>query len=350
MKSLKCIAVVSLISFLLAMTFFSSTAFADSGSLRELFARVSPSVCVLQTVGSEISIEKEKGLVSAYGLGSGVLISPDGKVLTAAHVVHHADVVAAEFSDGQKIGAKVVGTIPLADIALVQLDHVPEGVKPAVLGDSDLMQVGDRVMIIGAPFGLSRAMSSGYLSGRHDLSEQTEGLVEVEVLQSDAAANTGNSGGPMFNMDGEVIGIISSILTKSGGFDGISFAISSNIAKRLMLEDTPVWSGLDTVMLHNYAPAFNVPQKAGLLVQRVAQGSMADKLGLKGGDKVIRIGAREVLVGGDVLLEIAGIKITPESSSLKTIRDKVQRFSKGDKLVVKIIRAGKIKELSSTLR
>lgn len=165
-----------------------------------------------------------------------MLISEDGKVLTAAHVVHQADAVMAEFANGEKIVVKVLGTDPQADIALLQLEHMPEVIKPAILDDSDLIEIGDRVMVIGAPFGLSRTMSSGSLRGRHDMSEQSEDLVEVEVLQSDAAANSGNSGGPMFNMDGEVIGIISSILSRSGGFDGISFAISSNVAKKLLLE------------------------------------------------------------------------------------------------------------------
>jgi S1-C subfamily serine protease len=264
-------------------------------------------------------------------------------------VVHQADAVMAEFANGEKIAAKVLGTDPQADIALLQLEHMPEVIKPAILGDSDLIEIGDRVMVIGAPFGLSRTMSSGYLSGRHDMSEQSEGLVEVEVLQSDAAANSGNSGGPMFNMDGEVIGIISSILSRSGGFDGISFAISSNVSKRLLLEGKPRWSGLDTVMLHEYAAAFNLPQEAGLLVQRVAQGSMADMMGIKGGDKLIKIGKRELLIGGDVILEIAGIKITSDTSSLKAIRSKVLEMDAGKILSIKVIRAGEIKVLSAQL-
>ena len=334
---------------LVGLTLIPGSALAGD-SLRDLFARVSPSVCVLKTVGNEISDTTDTGLTSAYGLGSGVMISDDGKVLTAAHVVHQADAVSAEFPNGEKIPAKVLGTIPSADVALLQLERIPEGITPAVLGDSDLIQVGDRVMIIGAPFGLSRAMSSGYLSGRHDMSEQLEGLVEVEVLQSDAAANSGNSGGPMFNMNGEVIGIISSILTRSGGFDGISFAISSNVTKRLLLEGKPRWSGLDVVLLDKYAAAFNIPQKAGLLVQRVAQGSMADKMGLKGGDKLIKIGTRELLIGGDVILEVAGLIVTPDAMTLKAIRNKVQQMDKGDMLFVKVLRAGKTKILSAKLR
>jgi serine protease Do len=337
-----------LLFMLVGLTLIPGSALAGD-SLRDLFARVSPSVCVLKTVGNEVSDTAITGLTSAYGLGSGVLISDDGKVLTAAHVVHLADAVSAEFSNGEKIPAKVLGTMPSADVALLQLERMPEGITPAVLGDSDLIQVGDRVMIIGAPFGLSRAMSSGYLSGRHDMSEQRESLVEVEVLQSDAAANSGNSGGPMFNMNGEVIGIISSILTRSGGFDGISFAISSNVTKRLLLEGKPRWSGLDAVMLDKYAAAFNIPQKAGLLVQRVAQGSMADRMGLKGGDKLIKIGTRELLIGGDVMLEVAGIIVAPDAMTLKSIRNKIQQMDKGDTLFVKVLRAGETKVLSARL-
>jgi S1-C subfamily serine protease len=337
--------------FLFAMIVFTTSPnqVSASDSLRDLFAQASPSVCVLQTVGNEISRKAETGLVSAYGLGSGVLVSTDGKVLTAAHVVHLADAVMAEFANGEKIPAKVLGTVPQADVALLQLDHMPEDIEPAVLGDSDLMQVGDRVMIIGAPFGLSRAMSSGYLSGRHDLSEQSEGLYEIEALQSDAAANSGNSGGPMFNMDGEVIGIISSILTRSGGFDGISFAISTKTTKRLLLEKRTLWTGLDAVMLHKYAAAFNVPQEAGLLVQRVAKGSASDKLGLQGGDKLIKIGKKELLIGGDIILEVVGVKITPEASTMKSIREKVQGIGDGGSFFVKILRAGETKVLEMPL-
>lgn len=153
----------------------------------------------------------------------------------------------------------------------------------------------------------------------------------------------------MFNMKGDVIGIISSILTRSGGFDGISIAISSKTVKNLLLDENPRWTGLDTVMLHKYAAAFNVPQEAGLLVQRVAQGAMADSLGLKGGDKLITIGNRELLIGGDVILEIAGIIVSPATGTLKEIRSKVQEIASGGELSVKVLRAGKLKELTIIL-
>lgn len=318
-------------------------------SLRDLFKKVGSSVCVLKTHGSQASSSGEKGPARDYGLGSGVLISSDGKVLTAAHVVNLADAVVAEFASGEKIPATVVSTVPPADVALLQLERMPTDVAPAVLGDSDLMQVGDRVMIVGAPFGLGNTMSAGYLSGRHKLSEQLESLVDVEILQTDAAANKGNSGGPMFNMNGEVVGIVSAILTRSGGFDGISMVISSNVSRNLLLEEKAPWFGLDAVILEKYAAAFNVPQKAGLLVKHVAEGSIADALDLKGGDKVIKIGKRELLIGGDVILEVAGIVVTSDLENLKKIRKTILEMERGDTLAVKVLRAGKFHKLSTVL-
>jgi len=118
----------------------------------------------------------------------------------------------------------------------------------------------------------------------------------------------------------------------------------------LLLEGKPRWSGLDVVLLDKYAAAFNIPQKAGLLVQRVAQGSMADEMGLKGGDKLIKIGTRELLIGGDVILEVAGIIVTPDAMTLKAIRKKIQQMDKGDTLFVKVLRAGETKDLSAKLQ
>ena len=320
-----------------------------SDSLRGLFKKVGPSVCVLKTFGNQDPPGSKGGPVRGYGLGSGVLISDDGKILTAAHVVNLADAVSAEFANGEKIPAKVLGSVPPADVALLQLERMPTGIGPAVLGDSDLMQVGDRVMVVGAPFGLGNTMSAGYLSGRHQLSEQLESLVDVEILQTDAAANTGNSGGPMFNMNGEVIGIVSAILTRSGGFDGISMAISSNVSRHLLLEEKPRWFGLDAVMLDKYAAAFNVPQKAGLLVKHVADGSVADALGIKGGNKVIKIGKQELLIGGDVILEVAGIVVSSDLETLKKIRKTLLEMEYGDTLAVKVLRAGEVHVLSTVL-
>src|SRR4029078_2932347 len=127
------------------------------------------------------------------------------------------------------------------------LKEMPEGVTPATLGDSDKMEVGDQIFVIGAPYGISQTLSVGHLSGRHRLN--SDSATSIEFLQTDAAINTGNSGGPMFDMDGNVIGIVSSIMSHSGGSEGLAFATSANTAKQLLLEHKPFWSGIDGLVV-----------------------------------------------------------------------------------------------------
>src|SRR5262249_16951327 len=157
------------------------------------------------------------------GLASGVLISGDGKVLTAAHVVQAVDQVFVEFIDGQLVTACVISSAPAADVALLQLDSVPPGVAPAQLGDSDKVEVGDEVFVVGAPYGLSYTLSVGHIGGRAAPKGSLASLSAGEFLQTDAPINSGNSGSPMFNRQGEVVGIVSNIMSRSGGFEGIGF-------------------------------------------------------------------------------------------------------------------------------
>ena len=175
---------------------------------------------IVRTIERTSSPTPDDGLLGASGIGSGVLISPDGKVLTAAHVVQTADRVAVEFANGMSVPARVIASEVRADVALLQLQRVPPGAVAARLADSDSVQVGDDVFIIGAPYGLGHSLSVGHVSGRHDMRRIVRG-VPVEVLQTDAAVNMGNSGGPMFNTNGGVVGIVSQILSQSGGFEGI---------------------------------------------------------------------------------------------------------------------------------
>jgi len=156
------------------------------------------------------------------GIGSGVLIE-ENQILTAAHVVDGAQFIEVHFNDGVRIRAEVVASLKSSDIALLKLKRGHPDPTIAVLADSDKARVGSKVFIIGSPFGISQTLSVGHLSGRMDRGLLADGT-PVEFLQTDTAINTGNSGGPMYNTDGEVIGIVSFILSKSGGFDGIGFA------------------------------------------------------------------------------------------------------------------------------
>lgn len=182
-------------------------------TIAELFERVHRSVVVIRAVEVEVPAEEGQGR-SVYTLGSGVLISTDGKILTAAHLVHAASEVSVEFWDGQRVSARVVSSAPGADISLLQTDAVPTAAVVARLADSDAARIGEEVFIIGAPYGLSHTLTVGHLSGRQRPGQTTAGLGRAEFLQTDAAVNKGNSGGPMFSMAGEVLGIVSHIISR----------------------------------------------------------------------------------------------------------------------------------------
>ena len=312
--------------------------------LRDQFRAASPSVVIVRTVERTSSPTPDDGFLSASGIGSGVLISPDGKVLTAAHVVQTADRVAVEFANGMSVPARVIASEPRADVALLQLQRVPPGAVAARLVDSDSVQVGDDVFIIGAPYGLGHSLSVGHVSGRHDMGRTVRG-VPVEVLQTDAAVNMGNSGGPMFDTKGGVVGIVSQILSQSGGFEGIGFAVSSKVARALLLSQQPFWSGVDGYLLtEELARAFNIPQPAGLLIQHVAEGSPAAAMGLRPSTVRAAIGDEQLLVGGDIVLAVAGIVVADDDA----VFDRMQRALAGPGAVeVTVLRGGKIATLKT---
>lgn len=173
--------------------------------------------------------------ISIGSVGSGVLVSKSGMVITPAHLVNTADQIKVKFSSGETIGARVAASAPFAHVSLLQLESVPKEVVVAKLGDSEKVQVGDEIFVVGSPYGLNHTLTAGHISARHKLNILSGTFEVSEVFQTDAAINQGNSGGPLFNLGGEVIGIASSILTKSGGFEGLGFAVTSNTAKRLLL-------------------------------------------------------------------------------------------------------------------
>ncbi|MCD4732305.1 MAG: trypsin-like peptidase domain-containing protein [Bacteroidales bacterium] len=331
---------------IILISFISSL--LQSQSISELYQQVSPSVVVLYTQEKVPTGGLKQKMATAEGLGSGVLISEEGDILTAAHVVHSAEHIMVEFPDGEKVTAKVMGSVIAADVAHIKLDWMPENRTIAKIGDSDEANIGDEVIIIGAPYGIERSLSVGHISGRHVKESISEGFAKMEMLQTDAAINKGNSGGPMFNLDGEVIGIVSHILSESGGFEGIGFVISSNVATKLFIEEKAFWSGFESIyLLDEMAQTFNLPQNGGLLVQRVVINSPAFDMGLKGGNIIATINEKNILIGGDVILEVNNISFTDELAISK-IRENLITLNEGDLVTFKILRAGKIIELKST--
>ena len=330
------------------LTFFVLISLAGAGSLSKVFKKVNSAVVVILTTergysslqpGQTLSFNKS-------GLGSGIVISKDGLVMTAAHVVQVADAVVVRFLDGSMVGAKVVGSAPQADVALLQLNHLPDNLAVADLGDSDDVNIGDEIFVIGAPYGVDHTLTVGYMSGRRHSEADCNSLLPIEFLQTDAAINKGNSGGPMFSMDGKVIGIVSRILSYSGGSEGLGFAVSINTARELLLKQGSIWTGLEAYLVSGHlARALNVPQEAGLLIQRVADESPGYRLGLRPGKIPVEIAGKHLLLGGDIVLEVKGVTVSAEFEHTCEIRQKVVGLTH-DNLEMKVLRDGKVVNLA----
>jgi serine protease Do len=318
--------------------------------LSQVFQQVNPSVVVVRAKGRDLVARAGESVLVKYNeVGSGVLISPDGKVLTAAHVVQIADEVLVEFLGGESVPARVIASEARADLALLQLASVPTGAQPAKLGDSGRTQIGEQVFIIGAPYGIAHTLTVGYLSARHKPYTIFSEMPLAEFLQTDAAINQGNSGGPMFNLQGEVIGIVSHIISKSGGFEGLGFVVSSNMARQLMLEKRPFWSGVTWYRVSgDLAEYLNLPQPFGLLVEEVAKKSPAEAAGLRPSRTVARIDGKDVPLGGDIVLAAMGVPLENETSFDK-VRARQAQLRSGDELIFKVFRAGRVIELKGRM-
>jgi len=299
--------------------------------LRDLFKRVDPAVVEVLTTAA--------GRDTPSGIGSGFLVSPDGLVITAAHVVQTADRVTVRFLSGESSPATRLAADPRADVALLKVDQVPPGTPVLPLGDSDRVEVGDEVLVIGAPMGMSHTLSVGHVSARRATRALHGGLEPVDLLQTDAAINRGNSGGPMLDTKGEVVGVVSHIVSVSGGSEGLGFVVSSNLARRVLLEEPTLWTGMSGFLLEGeLARVFNLPQAAGILVQGVAAGSPAARMGLRAGSIPARVGEEELLLGGDVILSVMGIPVGQPDSAPR-IRSAVAT-ARDDILAVEVLRAG----------
>lgn len=267
------------------------------------------------------------------GSGSGFIIREDGVILTNNHVVEDAKEITVTLSDKQEYSAKVLGRDPKTDLAVLKIE--PKGDLPvAKLGDSDELQVGDWVMAIGNPFGLSNTVTAGIVSAKG----RVIGAGPYDdFIQTDASINPGNSGGPLFNERGEVVGINSAIFSRGGGNIGIGFAIPVNLAKQLLpeLETTgSVTRGWLGVSIQNMTPelakSLGVDEAKGALVAEVTTNSPADKGGLERGDVIVRYNGKEI----------------EASSSLPSL---VASTPVGKTVEVEVLRDGKAKTLNVTI-
>ncbi|NTS75712.1 trypsin-like peptidase domain-containing protein [Catenovulum sp. SM1970] len=310
-----------------------------------LYQQVDPSVVVIHTNSKNLRTTGEKlKTYTANSLGTGVVINNKGLILTAAHVVNAVDKLTITFADGSEYDGKVLVSISSADIALVEVLSNRDDFAHVSLGDSDKIKTGEEVFVIGTPYGLDHTLTVGHLSGRRTMESYTKS--KLEFLQTDAAVNQGNSGGPMFNTQGELIGIVSHIQSKSGGSEGLGFAASINMVRERFLEAPAVWFGAEfTFLASELAAALNVPQDSGLLIEKVARNSFAEEIGLKGGTVDINILGHQKVIGGDIILAIGPHQIKAEKSLLTKVNNYLIDVETGDTVRMKVLRMGKVLEL-----
>jgi S1-C subfamily serine protease len=287
--------------------------------------------------------------------GSGIVIDDKGHILTNNHVIEGADKIEVKIGESDhQYTAKVVGTDPASDLALIQVEAPSKELDPLTLGDSSKMEVGDPVVAIGNPFGLDRTVTSGIVSALQRQIQAPNGFSIDNVIQTDAAINPGNSGGPLINGNGEVIGINSQIETGGGndGNVGIGFAIPINTAKEVIHElETKgsvehAYLGISGgTITPELAKTFNLPVKEGVLIQTVEKGGPSDKAGLEGGSTPVTVEGGEVIVGGDIVTEAEGKKIT----NMEQIIELVNQKKPGDEVTLKYLRDGKEKTATVTL-
>lgn len=318
---------------------------ARAQSLEELFRKVSPSVVVVRAKGRDVGAG---GVTHFSETGSGVLISDSGRVMTAAHVVNGMDEITVEGIAGEVVRATIVSANAAADVSLLQLERVTKAMRVATIGDSDAVSVGQQIMIVGAPYGLAYSMSVGWISARWPPNTIFRDMPLAEFLQTTATINTGNSGGPVFNMAGEGVAIVSQNISKSGGSEGLGFTVTINSAQKLLVVRKVFWGALQGLLLTGDLPALlNVPAPAGFLVKTVAQGSMAWTMGLQGGDRIVTIDGKAVALGGDIILSVDGIAVVSEDN-IEKIRNHLAATPPGTPFKMTILRAGKIRELTGT--
>ena len=273
----------------------------------------------------------QRGPRSVSSLGSGFLIDPDGIVVTNNHVIENADEIVVNFNDGTSLPAELIGRDPKTDIALLRIN--PDEPLPYVsLGDSDAMRVGDWVVAIGNPFGLGGSVSAGIISARNR--DINAGPYD-DFIQTDAAINRGNSGGPLFNMDGEVIGVNTAIISPSGGSIGIGFAVPSELVKGVVAqlrefgETRRGWLGVRIQTVSpEIAESLGLPDEQGALVADVTPDGPAEAAGIRPGDVVLRFNGRDVRQMRDLPRMVAD---TPVGSEVD-----VELWRRGSRQVVSV--------------
>ena len=326
-------------------------------TLPEIYETVEKSVVQVTTMHKSGEPDQD----SDSGLGSGFVFDTDGHVITNNHVITHGDLLAVTFSDGTIYSAKLVGSDPYTDLAVLSVEGAPKSkFVPIPIADSSKLRVGEQAVAIGSPFGFSGSMTSGIISGlgrmlSTELSSSTQGnaFSIPDVIQTDAPLNPGNSGGPLLNMKGEVIGINTALYSNTGEFSGIGLAVPSNTITKVVPSLVKngsfkhPWLGVTGInMTPGIAKVLGLEEPKGFLVIDINPGSPALQSGLKGGSEQVNVDGRQIPIGGDVIIQIDGKPVR----NIEDILVYLQREkSADDPIQLTVLRDGEVMEINTKL-
>lgn len=315
-----------------------------------IYRQASPAVANILTKATEYDFFMDP--VPVEGAGSGFVFDPRGYILTNFHVVAGAQSIEVVLGDKTRFPAKFVGADQRNDVALIKIDPKDKQLTALTLGDSSTLLVGQKVLAIGDPFGFQTTLTTGVVSALGRTVQTSETTFIDEAIQTDASINRGNSGGPLINTHGEVIGINSAIYTPSGTAAGIGFAIPINTAKLIandLISEGKVrraYLGVQTLELTGWlAEALDLPVREGLLVEQTTKNSPAAAAGVKGGDRAAQAGMRRIYIGGDVIVGLDGQKVANQFD-MNVI---LNRKRPGDSVTVTVYRGAKKMDIAVKL-
>jgi S1-C subfamily serine protease len=316
-----------------------------------VYQKASPSV--VNIISTVIARDFFYTPIPREGSGSGSIIDVRGHILTNNHVIRDAQKLEVTLWHGSKWSAKLVGTDPDNDLAVIKINAPTDKLKPLPLGDSRNLQVGQKVLAIGNPFGLGLTLTTGIISSLGRTIRSEVGTMIEDLIQTDASINPGNSGGPLLNSGGQIIGINTAIISPTGASVGIGFAIPVSTAKHIIPQliskgyvSYPYLGASVQPVIPELAKAVGLKVEKGAMVIDVTPGGPADIAGLKGGNRQVQVGNLLLKAGGDVITGIDQLEIKDADDLIKHLRER----KPGDTIHMKIFRNGKFRDMRVTLQ
>ncbi|MEN6439530.1 MAG: trypsin-like peptidase domain-containing protein [Syntrophobacter sp.] len=332
-------------SFILAFIFVFLAAVPKVAALTEeernnidLYQRLAPGV--VNITSTVLEHDFFFNVVPRQGTGSGSIVDPRGYILTNNHVIEDARKLEVTLANGKKYTARLIGSDPDTDLAVVKIDAPKEKLTVIPFGGSADLKVGQKAIAIGNPFGLGQTLTTGVISSLGRTMRAQSGALVEDILQTDASINPGNSGGPVIDSSGRLIGVATAIFSPTGASVGIGFAIPVDTVKRVVNDlidkgyyNYPFLGATLMTLFPDMAEVLKLPVTSGALVIEVTPRGPADKAGLKGGNKRAQIGNNIVTVGGDVVVTVNGKKVEDADAAIREVR----RLRPGDRVELGIV-------------